>query len=278
MFTLNPILHHCISITQMKKKFTLLAFVALCATSQGALISHYSFDASNGNDSAGTNNLTSTGTVTYTATGVPPGLGLAAAVGNNPNDNSNSPSYLSITAGISAGGYSFTNFSVSIWFSETVSMTNRFNDILAISGAGGALTNLEYMTRSAAGSGVSMVNNEAFDSTSGVPWTTGTWHNAVFVGGATSISYYLDGTFVGIDNVAPTGTLAELYLFRGGANNSGIVRGWNGQIGDVQLYNQNLTTQNVAFLFANPGSAVPEPSIALLGTIGMFGFLRRRRG
>ncbi|MEM6257584.1 MAG: LamG-like jellyroll fold domain-containing protein [Planctomycetota bacterium] len=51
----------------------------------------------------------------------------------------------------------------------------------------------------------------------------------------------------------------------------------NGFLDDVQLYDEALTTEQIAFLYANPGSVIPEPgSLALLGVGGLF-VLRRRR-
>ena len=58
-------------------------------------------------------------------------------------------------------------------------------------------------------------------------------------------------------------------------------------IDDVQLYDTALSTDDISFLFANPGSALggavntaPEPStlvLAALGFVGLMGTRRRRR-
>lgn len=53
--------------------------------------------------------------------------------------------------------------------------------------------------------------------------------------------------------------------------------GPTGLIDDVQLYNIALTSEEVAFLYNNPGQAIPEPSsLALLGLGGLL-IARRRR-
>jgi hypothetical protein len=52
----------------------------------------------------------------------------------------------------------------------------------------------------------------------------------------------------------------------------------NGYIDDFQLYDEVLTSQQISFLYNNPGSVIPEPSAALLGGLGFLALLRRRRG
>lgn len=264
----------------MNKHALLVGALALGALSAKAdLVNRYTFVGSNGNDVTGAANLATTGTVSYAGTGLPAGLTRYAEVTNNPDGNSAALSYLSLTSGLT-GGLSFTNFSVSLWFNETASLTNRYNDILAISGAAGAQTNLEFMTRGTAGTAAAAVNNEGAFSPDNAAWTTGTWHHAAFVGGGSGLSYYLDGALVGTATVTPAGNIAELYLFRGGNFNSGNVRGWNGRIADVQLYNQNLTGAEVASLAANAGTAIPEPSTyGLIGAGALVGVaMVRRRG
>jgi hypothetical protein len=54
---------------------------------------------------------------------------------------------------------------------------------------------------------------------------------------------------------------------------------WNftGALDDVQVYDVALSSSDIGFLYSNPGTAVPEPSIALLGSLGVLALLRRRR-
>jgi hypothetical protein len=54
---------------------------------------------------------------------------------------------------------------------------------------------------------------------------------------------------------------------------------WNfkGALDDVQVYDVALSSSDIGFLYSNPGTAVPEPSLALLGSLGVLTLLRRRR-
>jgi hypothetical protein len=51
----------------------------------------------------------------------------------------------------------------------------------------------------------------------------------------------------------------------------------NGYLDDFQLYDEVLTSEQISFLYNNPGSVIPEPSTALLGGLGLLALLRRRR-
>ena len=56
-------------------------------------------------------------------------------------------------------------------------------------------------------------------------------------------------------------------------------RSWNGLIGDVQVYHEELSEAQALQLFSNPGTAIPEPSTLLLSLLAMsavFGFRRIR--
>jgi len=52
---------------------------------------------------------------------------------------------------------------------------------------------------------------------------------------------------------------------------------FNGFIDDVQYYTNALSAEEVAYLYANPGIAVPEPATLTLLALGGVAFLRRRR-
>lgn len=112
----------------------------------------------------------------------------------------------------------------------------------------------------------------------------GNWHLAVATWNYNTgaMALYLD------NNAAVTGTAGALAP-RAAENHLTIGQmstvwtdGFNGQIFDVQIYDQVLTAGNVSFLFSNPGlsiygNAVPEPSTALL-LLGLGGLLVARRG
>lgn len=97
----------------------------------------------------------------------------------------------------------------------------------------------------------------------------GLWHQIVGVyhkGGPAEI--YVDGG--GVEDYKPSdpiGASTAPFLV-GGYQNSigGIVPSYNGLIDEVQLYDHALSSDEVGFLFLNPGVVVPEPAtIALLG-------------
>ena len=93
------------------------------------------------------------------------------------------------------------------------------------------------------------------------------------------VSIYLNGTLLidrRIEAWAPYGptTDDQDYIIRFGMNGSGS-EVFNGYIDDVRIYDHVLSDSEVAAL------AVPEPSAALLGGLGMMGWAfgsRRRRG
>src|SRR5690606_27456770 len=98
------------------------------------------------------------------------------------------------------------------------------------------------------------------------------WHHHAVVKTGTTLDYYRDGVFM-ISRVLnePIGS-AEHPVFIGGAPGSGSVNEFfNGYIDDVQLYDHALNAQEVAAL-------VPEPSVGLLGILGIAMMLVRRRG
>jgi hypothetical protein len=48
-------------------------------------------------------------------------------------------------------------------------------------------------------------------------------------------------------------------------------------LADLQVYDDLLSESDLLFLANNPGQAVPEPTVALIGCLGMLSLLRRRR-
>jgi len=107
-----------------------------------------------------------------------------------------------------------------------------------------------------------------------------TWHHLAFVREGATISLYIDGSF---DNSSTDSGTFDMYGDDGthiGENNAapGSDRSLDGALDDFQVYDQALTSGEVASLYNNPGSVIPEPSSFVLGLLGLaFVAWRRRR-
>lgn len=108
----------------------------------------------------------------------------------------------------------------------------------------------------------------------------GAWRHVAFTVSGTTFSLYVDGVLSGTPSTLTPDFIdnGEAEIFRIGA----LARSSNGDfftglLDDVQIYGSALTGSNVTFLFNNPGTAIPEPSAALLGGLGLLALLRRRR-
>ena len=110
----------------------------------------------------------------------------------------------------------------------------------------------------------------------------GTWHHLAMTVdlGTSTMNLYVDGLLADTQNFS-TGAVAFP-----GFNNFEIGRlgrsatkvdGYTGLVDDVQVYNTALSASDVAFLAANPGVAVPEPTAFALAGLGLLSLFRRRR-
>lgn len=266
----------------MKAFLPLVLVLCGLGSVHGALVARYQFGTVNqGADTSGNSrNLTVTGgsTVFGSATINSVSLGTATFAGNP--DGASASSYLSRTTG-GTGVADIRNLTLVFWANGTT-MTNSFNDLAA--GSNGAAGGFEVQTDSGTntndrivaygtGAGSAATGNTGVNS-------EGVWHQYALsiLNGTTTL--YVDGVAVstsGALGTATTGALTQLYFGRGADFNSPTARGWNGSIADAQLYDQALTSGELATLFANPGTVVPEPATAVLGGLGLLGLLRRRR-
>lgn len=101
-----------------------------------------------------------------------------------------------------------------------------------------------------------------------------TYHVAATADYSTGLlSLYLNGSLVASNTIAAWGTGVSAsdqnYVIRIGSNHNGGEQ-FLGIIDDVRIFNTALSSSEVGAL------AVPEPSVALLGGLGLMGFLRRR--
>jgi hypothetical protein len=230
----------------------------------------------NANDSVGTRVLTTTGNVTYVTTGLPAGLTGAAQVSDNPDDNTNAKSSL-ISSGANAfnnANINFNNFGISFWFNQNAAMTNGYNTLVGLASINKAA--IEFQTSGTNSTSITprlSLDTEGHGAPStGATFSNNTWHNVVITGTTSGISCYIDGVLTSVADAAlPSDpNFTELYLFRGGYYGSGNVRGWNGELADIQIYNSSLTESDAQFLTMNAGSIIPEPSTyAFLGLAGI---------
>lgn len=126
--------------------------------------------------------------------------------------------------------------------------------------------------------------------------STGTWHHIVGVlDSSKNMKLYVDGgdnVFSGTHSLTtwPNGTDNNLPLTIGSIypyyecgdtswGGSSVV-GLDGKVDDVQIYSDALNAEQVSYLYAHPGVAIPEPtSMALLfsGVLGLLAYAWRKR-
>lgn len=233
-------------------KLALMAgLLALASPVHAAVVALYSFDAQNGNDSAGNNNATASGGVSY-STNTPFGSGHAFSVSN--------AAKLTATHGTgSTFGAISDNLSVSFWIKAGTTGNADWNRIIR-KGAGGANswiigrysntadTNIRVDTHSTNGQGY---NQNLAVTSSGGSILTDEWHLVTYVlehttGTNGTVKEYLDGVQLGA-----TGS----FIFAGGLGNTnalemGISSGnWTGLLDDVGIWSNALTAAEARSIY-----------------------------
>lgn len=99
------------------------------------------------------------------------------------------------------------------------------------------------------------------------------WHHYAIVASGTTITLYLDGTFVGSDSGNLTGFQ---YNSIGEAYTTSSDFDFNGQLDEMWVFNEALDATAISNL-TNFNSTVPEPSALVLSTVGLLALARRRR-
>ncbi len=108
--------------------------------------------------------------------------------------------------------------------------------------------------------------------------TDGNWHHlvAVYDTNLSQLGLYVDGVRESLIATTPILTNSTAFLVAGFTRNGNVEHGFNGLIDEVQVYNYALSGDQVKFLYANPGSAIPAPGAAALG-LAALAIGRRRR-
>lgn len=259
-----------------KKLFTLAgAVLFFTATTQAAIIAHYTFDETTGttaSDSAGTNNGVITGGVTVGQTGI---SGKAYLFdGSTGYVDMGDSSFISSL--VETGGAALNTFTISTWVKYTVSAQTKIvaflgddtktDQYFALGQTNGKVVDWYRGPGGAAYNGGDYINND-------------TWHLLTTTISPTEKRTYVDGSLLNTETVT-YGTIAGANNFEiGRLGRSNVADYFNGLIDDVQVYNTTLSASDVSYLFANPGTAIPEPSAfaALLGLGSLALVLRRRR-
>lgn len=108
--------------------------------------------------------------------------------------------------------------------------------------------------------------------------TDGNWHHllATYTPGG-QLRLYVDGNLE--STKATTTILSNSVSFMvGGATSSGVKTNYfNGSVDEVQVYGYELNSDEVKYLYANPGKAIPAPGAAAIGLLGLAAAGRRRR-
>ena len=271
-----------------------LACLALTvSTSQGALVSAFGLEESSGTTVSqsvvggapdGTINL-GTGTATWVP-GIAPGSSQALALTGNAR----------VEIGTSTVWNGVDGFSVSAWIQPTAfagsghsadsifwmglssgsgRMVLQMNDLADVRTGGrrdGATTTGSFNTDLTTGTNITgtsngsagdpLVLNDIYHLAATADYTTGL------------LSLYIDGALISSRTITGWGTGSssptESVVMRLGSNASGG-ENYTGTIDDVRIFNTALSASEVAAL------AAPEPSVALLGALGLFGWMGGRR-
>ncbi len=275
----------------MMKMQSLLCCAALgMAPANAAIVAQFSFESDFSNSVAGGAAATVNGASTPTAG--------QTAVGANAPDTGNvlridggavTP-VDGLTIGITFGGGTNTsltslgdNFTISAWYrvdspftpgSDVRHYVWEGND-----GVGSTDYDISYNVNPTTGNGQSFTKGPDTNTLIAGAGTAGTWYHVTqtyqSIGSNISITTYINGQSAGSVLTSANTNATDFNVI--GLNlgmHRAETRAFDGQIDEVMIFDNTLTGTEVNDLYL---SQVPEPSAALLGGIGVFALLRRRR-
>lgn len=273
----------------MKHPILLLAsgIVGLAIPCPAALVAHYKFDETTGTTAT---NQISGGTTGNVGTAVTVGVagisgtayrfaGTSAA--QNFVDMGNANFFTAINA---AGTMSF-----SAWIKTTDTTDNRNTVVFAgndtatnIYADMGVSAQPGFVGMATARNRPSGTPNNSVQAT-GVYGTTaindGNWHHIAMTVdlAAATLRLYVDGALQNTQTMAiatfPTFNNFEV----GRLGRSAPADPFQGDIDDVQVYSNTLSAAEVQYLYANPGTSVPEPGTLALTGLAALALVRRKR-
>ena len=273
-------------LKQTKRIPALLVFAGAALSSQAdaGLLAHYKLDG-DATDSAGSNDLTAynngvSADPTITGAGGAAG-GYASFDGGNllnttfvpvtGNDSRTLSMWVRTSADNSASTGATTTFFAG-WGGTDATAVNRYDLGLE------ATKNDQFRNEFNAG---------AVTSSTGTAINDGTWRHVAVTWDGSAVTFYLDGAAYGTTNRAAINTASVIGITLGADTRAGGVlsgtttqtpnRFFVGDIDDVQVYDTALQATDIQTLFANPGTAIPEPGSLGLLALGGLACLRRRR-
>lgn len=263
-----------------KNHLILLASFATLATSQGALttglVGFWDFEGNTANGGSGGSAFNGT-LMGNASTGGAPKVGTGALLMDGNGD------YLDITSTVDVN----QAWTVSAWFQSDVAPTGRG---MVFESSGGYAMSFGIREGSAGNT-----NFQAYAdiSTGSDPFTDyqvldaeteDTWHHILLAftpstsSTAGSVTGYLDGTQRYSLTIPVNVGLVAANGFHIGTFRSASDRWFDGSIDEVAMWNRTLDSTEASEVFAvgQAGLSIPEPSVAMLGSVGLLLLLRRR--
>lgn len=200
---------------------------------------------------------------------------------------------VTLPIGFGAGSDLGSNFSVSAWYQlnnpPTATGSGRYFVYEGLSSTTGF--SLSYGLRDGTDGDTLIEDGEVF-TFNGTPSTSfqidnagsqGAWHHILQTytvnGVNTEIRTWIDGTLQGTILTTANTNIASAGINIGRARTGTGNRGFDGQIDEIAVWNRALDSTDAAAVYnaGLAGQAIPEPSVALLGSLGALALLRRRR-